>query len=141
MVVKNNIFEISNISKVCKLWYSVSCDQFLWKYINLANRKFNYNKFISFTIDTNRFKYTKSLNLSGLCELKHDDLELILKQSACLQSLLLSDCKKIKSESLKLIADYCPYLEHLNIASFSVGFSFLLIKFFFISLVFMHLTD
>ncbi len=121
-VLKNNIIEIKNISKVCKLWNSVSDDEFLWRNVNLANKKFNYDKFLSHSISKNKFKYTWSLNLSGSNELKHEDLESILKQSQNLNSLSISECKKLKSDSLKLIADYCSNLENLNISSFSVRF-------------------
>ena len=121
-MLKDNFVEIKNINEVCKLWNSVSSDQFLWKYVDLANKKFNYEKFISISTGLKKFKYTVSLNLSGISELKHDDLELILKQSTNLKSLSVSDCKKIKSEALKLIADCCPCLEILNIASLSVRY-------------------
>jgi histidyl-tRNA synthetase len=90
--------------------------------VNLANKKFNYDKFLSHSISKNKFKYTWSLNLSGSNELKHEDLESILKQSQNLNSLSISECKKLKSDSLKLIADYCSNLENLNISSFSVRF-------------------
>ena len=123
-VLKDNLIEIKNISKVCKLWNSVSCDQFLWRHVNLANKKFNHDKFISTSISRNQFKYTLLLNLNGSNELKYEDLESILKQSQNLNSLSISECKKLKSDSLKLIADYCSNLENLNIASFSVKLFF-----------------
>jgi hypothetical protein len=120
-VLKDSIIEIKNINKVCKLWYNVSCDQFLWKNVNLANKKYNYNKFLNFTIDTKRFKFTSLLNLNGQNELNNNDLEMILKQCSNLKSLSISDCKKVKSEILKSIADFCQNLKILDISSFSVG--------------------
>jgi hypothetical protein len=120
-VLLKNIACIQQLSLVCKSWHEVCKDNTLWSNICM-NQRIDFNGFLSFALNENKFCFTKILNLSNSNELTSESLELIVQQTNNnLTSLNISNCVKIKCESLKHIADYCPSLQHLDISALSVS--------------------
>lgn len=119
-----NITNIQHLNSVCKLWHEACYDPYLWKDVNLASssKSINFEKFLNYSINSNKYIYTAKLNLSGINEIKSNDLEMILKNCRQLKQLNASDCKKLKNDCFKIIADNCHMLNELNISSFSVSF-------------------
>jgi hypothetical protein len=91
-------------------------------------------------LSSNRLKATKNLNLSSWSKLTHDGVkviglfaqhfillgfvffQLVVDNCRHLQSLNLSFCKLIKSNTVLLLADSCPQMKAIDLTSTSVSF-------------------
>jgi hypothetical protein len=118
----NDLAFIKILSSVCKKWSEICRDNILWSTISFGNHQINPKSFVSFASKHNKLCFTKSLNLSNTNELKTEDLKIVLEcTNSNLINLNISNCVKLRCESLRHVADYCPKLKHLDISAMSVS--------------------
>lgn len=127
---RGDVSKFKTLSLVCHHWANIcaSSNESLWKSVNLSEKKVNLDRFTS-VIASKQISFIVDLNLSGLADIRSYHLETIVKWSAAsLRRIDVSNCKKLNADLFRILAEYVPKLEALNISNLNVGLVFRFFK-------------